>query len=638
MRSLYTLSLCVKKTMQVKNIILTLFLQVTTLFAIAQKTIKTDVLIIGGGASGTSAALQAARMGVKVVLVEETGWLGGMITAAGVSAFDGNNNMPSGIWAEFREHIYKQYGGANKVATGWVSNTLFEPHVGDSIFKYLVSQEKNITVLFNTKFTKVITKNNQVLGSSFLQRRGMKENRRFTIYAKQTIDATELGDVMDAAKVPYSIGLEASKEIDEDAKVPFTKPIIQDITYVAILKDYGSEDKTISKPDNYDPMEFDGCCNEFCSKPEKLTSNVTAKKMLEYGKLPNNKYMINWPGKGNDIYLNIINLTPQQRKIELQKAKDKTIRFLYFLQTQFGFKNLGLAEDEYPTNDKLPLIPYHRESRRLQGLVRFKVQYISKPFEQPLALYKTGVAVGDYPIDHHHRENLEVPKDLGFYPVPSYNLPFGSLVPQTCNGLIVAEKSISVSNIVNGTTRLQPVVLLIGQAAGTIAALSVKQNKQPQQISVRAVQEALLQAKAYIMPYYDVKPNHPHFIAIQKIGATGILKGKGEPHAWANRTWFYPDSTLPTMQFLQEIKTYLPNVDNYTKELAETLTVGTAINLITITNPEKKWTINKEWWEKNRLQNFETSRAINRGELAVLLNNTINPFSKEIDYNGHIKQ
>jgi hypothetical protein len=623
--------------MKFKTIILTLLLQVIFLFGTAQKTIKTDVLVIGGGASGTTAAIQAARMGVKVVLVEETTWLGGMITAAGVSAFDGNHNMPSGLWGEFREHIYKRYGGSNKVATGWVSNTLFEPHIGDSIFKLMVNQQKNITVLFSTRFTNIITKNNQVKGANFLQVKKLKENKRYTILAKQTIDATELGDVMDAAKIPFNIGLEASKEINEDARVPFTKPIIQDITYVAILKDYGKEDKTIPKPQNYNPMEFDGCCNEFCSKPEKLTSNVTAKKMLEYGKLPNNKYMINWPGKGNDIYLNIINLNPQQRILELQKAKAKTLRFLYFLQTQFGFKNLGLAEDEYPTNDKLPLIPYHRESRRLHGLVRFKVQDLAKPFEQPNPLYKTGVAVGDYPIDHHHRENLEVPKDLGFYPVPSYNIPFGSLIPQTIKGLVIAEKSISVSNIVNGTTRLQPVVLLIGQAAGTIAALSAKQNKAAQQLSIRQVQETLLQDQAYIMPYYDVKPYHPHFVAIQKIGATGILKGKGEPHAWANRTWFYPDSTVNAAEFVKELKVLYPYTFFNTKQENSTLTINGAFKLIQSIKMSKTM-LNKIWWNELGLTNYDESRPITRAELAVVINLLLNPFKIEINFNGHIKQ
>ncbi len=601
----------------------------------AQKTITTDVLIIGGGASGTSAALQAARMGVKVTLVENTVWLGGMITAAGVSAFDGNHNMPSGIWAEFREHIYKRYGGPNKVATGWVSNTLFEPKIGDSIFKFMVAQEKNITVLYNTRFTKLLLKNNTVTGASFLQTKGIKKPQQFTILAKQTIDATELGEVMFAAKLPFDIGLEASKEIGEEAKVPFSKPIIQDLTYVAILKDYGTEDKTIPKPENYNPMEFDGCCNEFCSQPEKLTSNVTAKKMLEYGKLPNGKYMINWPGKGNDYYAPILNISPIQQQQEIQKAKEKTIRFIYFLQTQFGFKNLGLSDDEYPTADKLPLIPYYRESRRLQGMVRFKVQDLAKPFEQPNPLYKTGVVVGDYPIDHHHRENTEVPKDLGFYPVPSYTIPIGCLVPKTVKGLIIAEKSISVSNIVNGTTRLQPVVVLIGQAAGTMAAWCVQNKKTAQEINIRAVQEKLLENKAYIMPYYDVKPTHPHFIDIQKIGATGMLKGVGQPNAWANRTWFYPDTTVTTQEAIESLTIFLPQVRIGRNDDANLLSIERAISLINqlVQNP----VINEQWWTSQQLKNFDLKRNITRVEWAVMLNRTYNPFKKEINFLGTYK-
>ncbi|OYW79968.1 MAG: hypothetical protein B7Z27_04615 [Sphingobacteriia bacterium 32-37-4] len=106
----------------------------------AQKILKTDVLVVGASASGIAAGIQSARMGVPTIIAEPSSWLGGMITAAGVCAFDGNHNLPSGIFGEFRAALYKVYGGPSKVATGWVSNTLFEPHVGDSIFKTI---EKN---------------------------------------------------------------------------------------------------------------------------------------------------------------------------------------------------------------------------------------------------------------------------------------------------------------------------------------------------------------------------------------------------------------------------------------------------------------------------------------------------------------
>ena len=104
-----------------------------TLSSQGQAVASYDVLIVGGGASGVSAALQAARLGSKVLVVEETSWLGGMLTAAGVSAIDGNHRMPSGIWGEFRAELYAYYGGPKAVETGWVSNTLFEPSVGNRL-------------------------------------------------------------------------------------------------------------------------------------------------------------------------------------------------------------------------------------------------------------------------------------------------------------------------------------------------------------------------------------------------------------------------------------------------------------------------------------------------------------------------
>ena len=122
-----------------------------------------------------------------------------------------------------------------------------------------------------------------------------------------------------------------------------------------------------------------------------------------------------------------------------------------------------------------PFIPYHRESRRIHGKVRFSLNHITDPFEQLERDYRTSIAVGDYPVDHHHSAYAgpEPLPDLSFYPVPSFRTAAGPLIPEEVEGLIVAEESISVTNLVNGATRLQPVVLQVGQAAGALAALSV---------------------------------------------------------------------------------------------------------------------------------------------------------------------
>ena len=84
-----------------------------------------DVIVAGGGAGGVPAALQAARMGAQTLLIEETPWLGGMMTTAGVSALDGNDRIRCGIHREFVEALWDHYGGPEAVHTGWVSYTMF---------------------------------------------------------------------------------------------------------------------------------------------------------------------------------------------------------------------------------------------------------------------------------------------------------------------------------------------------------------------------------------------------------------------------------------------------------------------------------------------------------------------------------
>lgn len=617
---------------------------VTGLSSKAQKTVTTDVLVIGGGTGGTAAGIQSARMGARTMIIESGPWLGGMISAAGVTATDGNHNLPSGLWNEFRNALYKVYGGPKEVATGWVSLTQFEPHVADSIFKSMAAKEKLLTVRFNHDCVSLKKTGNKI--SSVIVH-DKKTAQTIIINAKIFIDATELGDVMKAAGAPYDLGMEAGSVTGENVGVDKSNNIVQDLTWAATLKDYGAgADKIILVPAGYNPAEFDGACTDYYIDKTRKAPNVDAKKMLDYGKLPNGKYMINWPGYGNDTYLNVVEMSNAEREKELEKAKQTTLRFVYFIQQQLGFKNLGLADDEFPSGDGLALMPYHREGRRVKGLVRMTIRHIAEPFTYGDALYRTGVSVGDYPIDHHHKKNPEAPQHLEFYPVPSYNVPLGALIPQTIDNLIIAEKGISVSNVVNGTTRLQPCVLLTGQAAGVLAALAFKQSKAPKNILVRTVQNELLKAKACIMPYMDVTPDNPHWEAVQKIGATGILKGVGIPYKWANQTWFYPDSLVNRSDLAQGYEDY------YGQQMpiaAAQIKIGAAVSLAVLqatmleqkgkktglSSSLKKNEDIRILWTKWGLKNFDSERPITRVELAVLFNHLSDPFSmKAVNHKG----
>lgn len=586
---------------------------------------ETSILIIGGGASGVTAGFQASRLGVKTLIIEETDWLGGMLTSAGVSGIDGNHQLPSGLWGEFRQKLYDYYGVPNKVETGWVSNTLFEPFVGSNIFKEMTANNPNLNIWYKTKFG-TITKTGKGWDVKVI-----RESKEILIHANIVIDCSELGDVLAAAGADYFVGMDSRNRTGEIYAPEEANDIIQDLTYVAVLKDYGKGvDKTIPKPNGYDVKEFEKSCN--VADPANLDTSavLNCEKMLGYGKLPNGKYMINWPKSGNDIYLNIIAKTPAQREEELKNAKLHTLRFIYYIQTVLGYKNLGLS-DEFGTKDNLPKIPYYRESRRLDGVVNLAVHYLEKPYEQVNPLYRTGVIVGDYTIDHHHLKNADAPKiEFIKIRIPSYNVPLGALVPKNLSNFIVAEKSIAVSNIVAGATRLQPVVLEIGQAAGALAALSVINNQEIKDINIRTVQSKLLEANVYLMPFIDVKPNDSFFKSVQKIGATGILKGSGNPYMWANQTWFYPNHVMSGFDLVQGLKTYYPTL---TYQLGGgDLTIADFAKVIHLIQPSKSESAIKE-----RYYTLSQSDVMKRKEVAFLIDEFLNPFDKSIDWFGNLK-
>ncbi|MCR4438102.1 MAG: FAD-dependent oxidoreductase [bacterium] len=497
-----------------------------------------DVLVVGASTGGVCAAIQAARLGVKVALVEETPWLGGMLTAAGVSAVDGNHLLPSGLWGEFRQHLYDHYGGPQEVATGWVSNTLFEPHVGEAIFRRMVAAEPSINVTHGYWPVRVLTRRGRVQGVQFANRRG----ELLTIRATATIDATEYGDVLAGAGCAYDLGRDARSQTGEPGAPEAPDPFIQDLTYVAILKDYGQgHDRTVGKPRGYDEQLYTGTCRELGGQG---TDAPDCGRMLSYGRLPGRKFMVNWPVHGNDCYLNVVELPRPMRRVLLQQAKRTTLGWICFVQKHLGWRHLGLADDEFPTRDRLPLIPYNREARRVRGVVCLTTLDLVNPYNQGRRpLYKTGIAVGDYPLDHHHAR-CPVRVEETFPEIPAFTVPYGCLVPEEIDGLLVAEKTISVTHLVNGCTRLQPVVMLVGQAAGAAAALCVLRQCQPRQLAVRALQETLLRHGCYLMPFTDCPRENPFFDAVQRVGVCGLMRAMPKPSGWANQMLFLPEAPV----------------------------------------------------------------------------------------------
>ena len=555
-----------------------------------------DVAIVGAGAGGCAAALQAARSGASVLLLEEGPWVGGMLTSAGVSAIDGNYRLRGGIFGEFCDSLAARYGGYEALRTGWVSNILFEPQVGEAVLGNMLAAEENICLYRNISLDSLTRKD-----AVWHLRCG---GRRFR--AAMLVDCTELGDVAARLGIPYDLGMDSSRDMGEDVAPEEANDIIQDLTYVITARFY-DRDMTISRPEGYDASLYEGC------NPGGTDA------MLSYGLLPGGDVMLNWPINGNDAYMNLVEAGKEERDSLLEEAKRISLGYLYYIQTELGHPELGIAEGVYPSADGLPLIPYHRESRRIHGRTRFTVNDVFDPYRNNL--YRTSVAVGDYPVDHHHRRYPcpDSLPDLHFYPVPSFSVPAGVLVPgenplqgdEDYSTLLVAEKSVSVSNIVNGATRLQPVVMGLGQAAGAMAALSAAAGRE---VTVRELQEELLDASCYLMPYQELEPGDKGFASVQRVGLTGILRGRGESIGWQNRTLFRPDDPL----LLRDL--YLE--EYYGREYVDSDRVVTLFELCRLLGVESP-------------EAFD--RPLTRIDAAILIDTLADPFhSRNIDWTGKL--
>jgi hypothetical protein len=493
----------------------------------------TDVLVVGGGTGGTCAAIQAARRGVRTILVSEFPWLGGMLTSAGVAAPDGNElaAFQIGLWGAFLQELrHQQTGGLDN---SWVSMFSYDPRIGAKIFADWVQQLPNLKWIAGQTPLEVLQQSNCITGVRFAD---------FTVHAKITLDGTELGDLLALAEVPHRWGWEMRSAQDHSEALPHfgepSAPIspneltqrypVQAPTWVVILKDFGTAEDApeIPIPPHYTPELFAGAWDKY-----------GAQMFMNYGRLPGDLFMINWPIHGNDYGEGVGRLVESQelRQQFLQEALWHTQGFAHFIQTQLG-RRYGLADSIFPDaalgGGAYALHPYYRESRRLQGIVTVLEQDIlpvAGGRVAALPLNETGsaitsIAVGNYPNDHHYPGvNFPLkPKSIrwgGRWTGTPFTISYGSLIPISIDGLLACDKNISVSHIANGATRLQPFVMNLGQAAGMAASLCIERGCKPRDLPIRCLQEALLQdsiAPATIIPLFNLPANHPDWLYWQR--------------------------------------------------------------------------------------------------------------------------
>lgn len=231
---------------------------------------------------------------------------------------------------------------------------------------------------------------------------------------------------------------------------------------------------------------------------------------------------VNW---ANDFPYTAAALDRANRFVQNCRAKLETLQFIYYAQTELQQPLWSVADDtgyDSPWNiqenscpnitadlkeleKRLPPIPYVRESRRLVGAATVTgadILRVSTPSGTMASRsWHDEIAVGDYPNDLHHcsdpgtlESDLESIGALQSGAHGPFQIPLSALIPQSLDGLVAAEKNFSQSRLVNAASRLQPSTMVIGQAAGALAALAVRNGVVPRNVPVGQVQSALYDA------------------------------------------------------------------------------------------------------------------------------------------------
>jgi hypothetical protein len=603
-----------------KFLLICLLLKCTTGFA---ETIRTDVLVVGGGAGGVAAAIQSARSNIKTLLVEQGPWLGGSATTGGLCIIPENRNFASGIYAEFRNRIREFYKPRLGYDTTRNAPLVFEPSTGASILKKITDTVKNLTVKLNTPFTSIKKDGTDWVVTV------MDAGKPLIIKAKIVVDATELGDVAAGAGVVLTPGFDSRNDTKETLAPDNATNQIQDISYLAILKDFGkTADRTIPKPEGYNPAQY------VCLKASDV------KKLLAVAVLPNDKYLINWENCGNQYSVTADDLKPENREATVTKARLRTLGLIYYLQTTLGYKNLGLTDD-FKTTDNLPYLPYIRENRRAAGMVRMVLDDIYTPYNRQSKLYRTSIGVADA-LPGQHYSVAGVPH-INYPPFPAFSVPLGAVVAKDQENLLVLEKALSVTHLVNGAVTNPAVQMTIGQGAGAAAAFCVFFKRTTKQLDVRTIQGEILDHKGSLLPFADIPRTDHDFRAIQQVAATGMLQGVQKPLAEAADLLFMPDSAIRTAE-VQPLLTelYSRAFIWFGKEKpGEMFTLGNLLSYvseITLRDPaELQEAIRKTWKTYYHFNTpFNAKRPATRREFAVLANRFFNPFARKVDITGKL--
>ncbi len=500
---------------------------VASSMVVRAEVIESDICVFGGTSAGVIAAVQSARMGKKVVLTEVGQHLGGM-TSGGLSQTDiGNKAAIGGVAREFYHRMGRHYG-TNEV---WK----LEPSVAESVFKHMLA-EARVLVYFDQRLSSVKKKKGRITE--------IKMEGGTVFRSTEFIDATYEGDLMAKAGVSYTVGREATAQYGETLNGirkqtpkhqftvlvdPYLKPgntksgllpwiqtqplgtpgaadrSVQAYNFRLCLTQNQTNKIPIQPPPDYRESDYELLARY-------IEALVAAGKMPKLGQLmhiqpmPHDKTDINNNGGFSTDFIGENYDYPEasyRRRFDIWKAHENYTRgFLHFLATssrvpesiRTEMQSWGLCRDEFKDTGGWPHQLYVREARRMVADV-----VMTESHCRAKEVVRDPIGLAAYQMDSHNCRRIvrdghvENEGDVQVAPMKPYPISFRSIVPKQkeCENLIVPV-CLSATHIAYGSIRMEPVFMVLGQSAATIAAAAVDEHAAVQSINYSNLRERLV--------------------------------------------------------------------------------------------------------------------------------------------------
>lgn len=506
----------------------------------------TDICIYGGTSAGVIAAVAAARQKRSVVLVEPTRHLGGMSSGGLGQTDSGNKAAIGGLSREFYRAVGRHYGKDE----AWA----FEPHVAEQIFRQWVS-EAGVKVLFEHRLAEV-DKDGGRIQRIMLERMpadpanapGSSEDLRehVPVEASMYIDASYEGDLLAQARVSYTVGRESSAQYGESLngvraltpKHQFLVPVdpylkredpssgllpliqagdggapggadkrVQAYNLRLCLTRHAANRLPMTPPAGYDSRQFE-LLGRYLEALRDAKTHMSLATFLNINPVPNGKTDVNNNGAVSTDFLGQSDAYPEAGYDARRKIWHAHLHYtqglLHFLATdrrvpaevRGEMNSWGLCRDEFADTDGWPNQLYIREARRMVS-----PYVITQAVCEHKQTCDDSIGLASYNMDSHNCQRVvqhgvaRNEGDVQVAPSGPYPISYRAIVPDAkdCGNLLVPV-CLSASHIAYGSVRMEPVFMLLGQAAALAGCLALDHKSSVQDVKVDVLRQRLLEA------------------------------------------------------------------------------------------------------------------------------------------------